>query len=73
MQWKTITATVMRKGNDGADGRRYLIVRSSALDCDKVVSVSQEDYDRLDASMLVTMRQVGWGAFSTWRLRHAAH
>lgn len=73
MQWKTITATVMRKGNDSASGRRYLIVRSSALDVDKVVSVSQEDYEHLEEGMLVTMRQVGWGAFSTWRLRHSAY
>ena len=70
MQWKTITATVMRKGDDGRGGRRYLIVRSSALAIDKVVSVSQDDYDHLDAGMLVTVRQVGWGAFSTWKLLH---
>ena len=73
MQWKTITATVMRKGNDAPSGRRYLIVRSSALDVDKVVSVSQEDYEHLEEGMLVTMRQVGWGAFSTWRLRQSAY
>ena len=70
MQWKTITATVMRKGNNGGVGGRYLIVRSFALAADKVVSVSQADYDHLDAGMLVTVRQVGWGAFSMWKLRH---
>jgi hypothetical protein len=70
MQWKTITATVMRKGDDGRGGRRYLIVRSSALAIDKVVSVSQEDYEHLDAGMIVTMRQVGWGVFSAWKLLH---
>ena len=70
MQWKTIMATVMRKGDDRGGGRRYLVVRSSALAADKVVSVSQADYDHLDAGMLVTVRQVGWGAFSMWRLRH---
>jgi hypothetical protein len=69
MLWKTITATVMRKGNDGGSGGRYLIVRSSALSNDKVVSVSREDYEHLDQGMLVTVRQVGWGAFSTWRLQ----
>ena len=70
MQWKTITATVMRKGDDGGGGRRYLIVRSSALAVDKVVSVSQKDYEHLEAGMLVTVRQMGWGSFSTWRLLH---
>jgi hypothetical protein len=69
MQWKTVTRTVMRKGNDRASGRRYLIVRSYALDVDKVVSVSQHDYEHLEEGMLVTMRQMGWGAFSMWRLQ----
>jgi hypothetical protein len=69
MQWKTVTATVMRKGNNGGVGGRYLIVRSSALVADKVVSVSQEDYNHLDAGVLVMVRQVGWGAFSMWRLK----
>ena len=69
MQWKTITATVMRKGDGGGVGRRYLIVRSFALAVDKVVSVSREEYDHLDAGMLVMVRQVGWGAFSMWRLK----
>jgi len=70
MQWKTITATVMRKGDDGGGGRHFLIVRSSALTVDRVVSVSHEDYEHLDAGMLVTVRRVGWGAFSMWRLIH---
>jgi hypothetical protein len=70
MQWKTITATVMRKGDEGPGKGCYLIVRSSALATDRVVTVSHEDFARLDAGMLVTVRQVGWGAFSTWRLSH---
>jgi hypothetical protein len=70
MQWKTITATVVRKGNNGGVGGRYLVVRSSALAVDKVILVSQTAYDHLDAGMLVTVRQVGWGAFSTWKLRN---
>jgi hypothetical protein len=70
MRNKTITATVMRKGDNGVGGGLFLIVRSSALPVDKVVSVSQEDYDNLPVGMLVMMRHVGWGAFSTWRLRH---
>ncbi|HEY7093936.1 MAG TPA: hypothetical protein VH393_12190 [Ktedonobacterales bacterium] len=45
-------------------------MRSSALAIDKVVSVSQEDYEHLDAGMIVTMRQVGWGVFSAWKLLH---
>jgi hypothetical protein len=69
MHWKTITATVMRKGDGGGAGRRYLIVRSFSLAVDKVVSVSQEEYDHLDAGMLVTVRQVVWGPFSIWRLK----
>jgi len=70
MQWKTITATVMRKGGEGSGKGCYLIVRSSALAADKVVTISHEDYARLDAGMLVTVRQVGWGAFSSWKLSH---
>ena len=70
MQWKTITATVMRKGGEGSGKGCYLIVRSSALAADKVVTISHEDYARLDAGMLVTVCQVGWGAFSTWKLSH---
>jgi len=70
MPSKTITATVMRKGDNGGGGGRFLIVRSSDLAVDKVVSVSREDYEHLDAGMLVMVRQVGWGAFSIWRLIH---
>jgi hypothetical protein len=70
MQWKIITATVMRKGDEGSGKGCYLIVRSSALAADKVVTISHEEYERLDAGMLVTVRQIGWGVFSTWRLSH---
>jgi hypothetical protein len=70
MQWKTITATVLRKGGEGSGKGCYLIVRSSALGADKVVTISHEDYARLDSGMLVTVRQVGWGAFSSWKLSH---
>jgi hypothetical protein len=53
MQWKTITATVMRKGDERPGKGCYLIVRSSVLTADKVVTISYEDYARLDAGMLV--------------------
>lgn len=50
MQWKTIKATVMRKGNNRGVGGRCLIVRSSALVTDKVVSVLPADYHHRDAA-----------------------
>ena len=66
---QTIMATIMRKGDEGATGQFYIVVRSSALAEDKVLTISQEDYDQLQPGMLVYVQRVGWGVFSTWRLR----
>jgi ATP-dependent 26S proteasome regulatory subunit len=65
----TIVATIMRKGDGGTRGPFYIIVRSSAIAEDIIITISQEDYDQLHPGMLVTVQRIGWGVFSTWRLR----
>jgi len=69
MLGKTILATIVRKREEGLTGQFYIIVRSSAMAGDKVIPISQEDYDELHPGMLVEVHRVGWGVFSTWRLR----
>jgi hypothetical protein len=69
MPKKTILATIMQKADGGPRGRLSLVVRSSALAADTVITVSQQDYDRVQPGMLVTLTQVGWGPLSSWRLR----
>ena len=69
MSGQTIVATIMRKGDGGPTGPFYIIVRSAAIAGDKVITISQEDYDQLHPGMLVTVQRVGWGVFSTWRLK----
>jgi hypothetical protein len=69
MPKKTILATVVRKADVGARGGFSLVVRSSALAADTVITVSQEDYDSVQPGMLVTLIQVGWGPLASWRLR----
>jgi hypothetical protein len=68
MLGNTILATIVRKGEDPT-GQFYIIVRSSAMAGDKVIPNSQEEYDELHPGMLVEVHRVGWGVFSTWRLR----
>ena len=41
----------------------------SAMAGDKVIPISQEEFDELHPGMLVEVHRVGWGVFSTWRLR----
>ena len=65
---KTFTATIMRKGNDGAPGQCYIIIRSYALVADNVITVSQDDYDALHPGMIVNVQRLGWGAFTRWNL-----
>jgi hypothetical protein len=66
---QTTVATIMRKGDEGPGRPLYVIVRSPALAGDKVITVSREDYDQLHPGMLVNVQRVGWGVFSTWRLK----
>jgi len=68
MLGNTILATIVRKGEDPT-GQFYIIVRSSAMAGDKVIPISQEEYDELHPGMLVEVHRVGCGVFSTWRLR----
>jgi hypothetical protein len=70
MLGKTIVATIMRKGDEGPAGQLYIIVRSYAIAIDKVITISQADFDVLHPGMLVNVRHVGWGPFSAWWLRH---
>jgi hypothetical protein len=65
---KTIVATVVRKVDEGPGGQRYIVVRSSAITVDAVVTVTQAEYDQLDAGMLVNVQRIGWRLFSTWRV-----
>jgi hypothetical protein len=65
---KTIVATVVRKVDEGPGGQRYIVVRSSAITVDTVVTVTQAEYDHLDAGMLVNVQRIGWRLFSTWRV-----
>jgi hypothetical protein len=65
---KTIVATVVRKVDEGPGGQRYIVVRSSAIAVDTVITVTQEEYDQLDAGMLVNVQRIGWRLFSTWRV-----
>jgi len=65
---KTIVATVVRKVDEGPGGQRYIVVRSSAITVDTVVTVTQAEYDQLDAGMLVNVQRIGWRLFSTWRV-----
>jgi hypothetical protein len=67
---KTIVATIMRKGDEGSAEQLYIIVRSHAIAIDKVITISQADFDVLHPGMLVNVRHVGWGPFSAWWLRH---
>jgi hypothetical protein len=69
MPGKTIVATIVQKVDEGPGGQRYIVVRSSAIAVDTVITVSQQDFDHLYPGMLVTVSQIGWGVFSTWRLR----
>jgi hypothetical protein len=69
MPKKTILATVVQKAGEGARGGFSLVVRSSALAADTVITVSQQDYDHAQPGMLVTLTQVGWGPLSSWKLR----
>jgi len=66
---QTIVATIMRKGHEGIREPFYIIVRSAAIAGDKVITISQEDYDQLHPGMLVTVQRVGWGVFSIWKLK----
>jgi hypothetical protein len=65
---KTIVATVVRKVDEGPGGQRYIVVRSSAIAVDTVITVTQVEYDQLDAGMLVNAQRIGWRLFSTWRV-----
>jgi hypothetical protein len=65
---KTIVATVIRKVDEGLGGRQYIVVRSSAMAADVVITISQAEYERLHPGMLVTAFQIGWGPLSAWRL-----
>jgi hypothetical protein len=65
---KTIVATVVRKVDEGPGGQRYIVVRSSAIAVDTVIRVNQEEYDQVDAGMLVNVQRIGWRLFSTWRV-----
>ena len=65
---KTIVATVVRKVDEGPGGQRYIVVRSSAIAVDTVITVTQVEYDQLDAGMLVNVQRIGWRLFSTWRV-----
>jgi hypothetical protein len=69
MPKKTILATVVRKAGEGARGGFSLVVRSSALAADTLITISQQDYERVQPGMLVTIIQVGWGPLSSWKLR----
>jgi hypothetical protein len=69
MPKKTILATVVRKAEEGARGGLSLVVRSSALAADTIITVSQQEYDHVQPGMLVTIFQVGWGPLSAWKLR----
>jgi hypothetical protein len=44
------------------------VVRSSAIAVDTVITVTQEEYNQLDAGMLVNVQRIGWRLFSTWRV-----
>ena len=65
---KTIVATVVRKVDEGPGGQRYIVVRASAIAVDTVITVTQVEYDQLDAGMLVNVQRIGWRLFSTWRV-----
>jgi hypothetical protein len=65
---KTIVATVVRKVDEGPGGQRYLVVRASAIAVDTVITVTKDEYDQLDAGMLVNVQRIGWRLFSTWRV-----
>jgi hypothetical protein len=69
MSKRTILATVMQKADEGTRGRLALVVRSSALAADTVITVSQQDYDHVQPGTLVTLIQVGWGPLSSWKLK----
>ena len=69
MSKRTILATVMQKADEGPRGRLSLVVRSSALAADTIVTVSRQDYDHVQPGMLVTLIQVGWGPLTSWKLR----
>ncbi len=64
-----VTAAIVRKTARSQDGALYILVRASAFGEDKAVSVSRQDYDRLQPGMLVRMFRAGWGPTSQWRLR----
>ena len=65
---KTIVATVVRRVDEGPAGQRYILVRSSAIPVDTLVMVTKDEYDQLDAGMLVNVQRIGWRLFSTWRV-----
>jgi hypothetical protein len=65
----TVVATIVRKTDEGPAGRRRIVVRASALPGDTAITVTQAEYDQLDAGMLVTVFHVGWGPLSAWWLR----
>jgi hypothetical protein len=65
---KTIVATIVQKADEGPGGRRYIVVRSSAMAADVAITISREEYDHLHLGMLVTVFQIGWGPLSAWRL-----
>ena len=69
MPKRTILATVMQKADEGPRGRLSLVVRSSDLAADIVITVSQQEYDHVQPGTLVTLIQVGWGPLTSWKLR----
>jgi hypothetical protein len=63
-----VVATIVRKTDEGPAGRLHIVVRASALPGDTAITVTQAEYDQLDAGMLVNVQRIGWRLFSTWRV-----
>jgi hypothetical protein len=63
-----VIAAIIRKAGGAPGEARYIVVRAAALGDDKILVVSQQDYERLQPGMLVNMTKGNWGPISKWRL-----